>query len=201
MKNKKTPEELEAYFNASTFFIKSLQHYLLFQEHYRRMLPEANTPEHPNVVSVSMLNSIADFLAGEPIPYMAILNECLVHSKFSREMTEMVGIFSCETCKEKALVPIRVTSNLDHIQFIKNGQFDLKVHQEYQNTEEVLSMHFDIPEPFAEQCCCPEKSTELTDWLMRQTQLGIRLSDKNVEELWELIEKKKEGKRGERDGN
>lgn len=191
MKKETTKEELHDYYNASYYFSRALQHYLEFQEEYRQMLPMEQRPENPNMLTVNLVNQLANHLAEEEISFDGILRESISHAKFGRNMTDMVGIFSCKACGEKGIIPIEVKTNRDHIQLLKNGQFDFKAHKEYENTEEVISLNFMIPENFAPGCTCNGKITEMNEWLLGKTHLGISLSDENVRDLKALSEKKK----------
>lgn len=192
MKKEKTKEELHDYYNASNYYIPTLQHYVEFQDHYRQLLPDDVRPLNANILPLNLVSHILNHLAGEDVPFKEVIDQTITHAKLKGTSLAMVGVFSCRTCQVKDVFPIEIKTNRDHIEYMKNGRFDFEAYAEYSKIEEEINLNMMVPENFAPDCTCKDTESDFHHWVNARTHMGVLLSEQDVEDLTELTLKKKQ---------
>ena len=178
-------------FNADYYFVRALEHYIQFQEHYYGMYPEIKRPVTKNELSVDLLTHIINHLAEEEVSYDAVFRKCLNNAKKRVEIISLEGLFSCQKCLTKARIPIEVKTTRDHIETItKNGRLDMNALSEWQNTEELFTLTLMQTDEVLSDCTCKEKEADIHAWVRVNTGICVHLSDELVGYLKESNDKR-----------
>lgn len=177
-------------FNADYYFVRGLEHYIQFQQHYYGMYPEHKRPVTPNELSVDLLTHIINHLAEEEVSYDAVFRKCLNNAKKSVEIISLEGLFCCKKCLTKARIPFEVKTTKDHIEIFKNGQLDMNALTEWENTEEVFTLNLLTTDDLLSDCTCKEKETNIYEWVQKNTGICVHLSDELVGYLKESNDKR-----------
>lgn len=136
------------------YFTDALKHYVEHQNEIYKSLPEQRKPKSLNVVPLELLEGLIAGLSGEKVGYEAVLRGTIHNAKASSKWLKLAGVFYCAHCGAKDIIPMEVKNSRDGMSYIKNGQFNYEMYREYEKTEEVVSLHFMVPENLAPDCRC-----------------------------------------------